>query len=58
MNGTVPSRLIAVHISATIKKPSRLRMTCESRLNGSQSTTPTSSAIANVIEKCWISPSS
>ena len=41
MNGTVPSKLIAVHISATIKKPSRLRISCESCLNGSQSTKPT-----------------
>ena len=57
MNGTVPSRLIAVHISATIKKPSRLRIACESCLKGSQSTRPTSNAIANVIEKCRISPS-
>ena len=40
MNGTVPSKLIAVHMSATIKKPSRLRIACESWRNGSQSRKP------------------
>ena len=57
MNGTVPSKLIAVHINPTIKKPSRLRIACESCLNGSQSTRPMTNASANVIEKCCTSPS-
>ena len=38
MNGTVPSRLMADHISATIKKPSRLRIACEWCRNGSHNT--------------------
>ena len=37
MNGTAPSKLIADHMSATIKKPSRLRIACASRRNGNQS---------------------
>ena len=49
MKGTVPSKLMAVHISATIKKPSRLRIAWESCRKGSQSTTPMINAIANVI---------
>ena len=57
MNGTAPSKLIADHISATIKKPSRLRIACESRRNGHHSKRPAASAIANVTEKCWSSPS-
>ena len=44
---------------ATLRMAARLmlRMTSESCRNGSQSTTPMSSAIANVSEKGWISGS-
>ncbi len=58
MNGTAPSKLIADHISATIKKPSRLRIVCESRRNGSHSNRPIASASANVTDRCWNPPSS
>ena len=57
MNGTAPSKLIAVHMSTTITKPSRLRIACEWRRNGSHSINPAASAIAKVTEKCWSSPS-
>ena len=57
MNGTAPSKLIADHMSATIKKPSRLRIACASWRNGHQSKRPAASVIANVTEKCSNSPS-
>ena len=53
MNGTAPSKLIADHMSATIRKPSRLRIACESRRNGQpQHEARRDRAIANVTEKC------
>jgi hypothetical protein len=57
MNGTDPSRLIAVHISVTIKKPSRLLMLTARLWNGSQNASPATNAIANAIEKRQASPS-
>ena len=44
MNGTAPSALIAVHITPTIRNPSRLRTLMCLRRNGAQNKRPASRA--------------
>src|SRR5690606_39378374 len=57
MNGTAPSTLIAVHISATIAKPSRVLIVLWRLRTGSQNASPIAAASAKVIEKCAAWPS-
>ena len=51
MNGRLPSRLMQIHISATMPKPSRLRIGMGLRRSGSQSARPTAAEPANTAAK-------